>query len=70
MEESIKILEKFTKIVKGKDYNDKNGWHGYYDDELRVLGKAIENLIRYYEEQNEVNAKFIPKSKITKKIEE
>ena len=46
MEEDIKILEKFTNIVKGKDYNAKNGWHAYYDDELIVLGKAIENLIK------------------------
>lgn len=32
--------------------------------------KAIENLIKYYVEQNEVNARFIPKSKIKEKIEE
>lgn len=48
MEEDIKVLEKFTKIVKGKDYNTKNGWHGYYDYELRDLGKTIEKLIKGY----------------------
>lgn len=81
MEEDIKILEKFTKIVKGKDYNAKNGWHGYYDDELRVLGKAIDNLIKGYkleklknvlDEQSlkEALEDYIPKSKIQENIEE
>ena len=81
MEENIKTLEKFTKIVKGKDYNTKNGWHGYYDDELRVLGKTIENLIKGYkleklknvlDEQSlkEALEDYIPKSKIKEKLEE
>lgn len=58
MEEDIKILEKFTQIVKGKDYNAKNGWHGYYDDELITLGKGIENLIKGYRELEEKNKRY------------
>lgn len=54
MEEDIKILEKFVKTVKGKDYNAENGWHGYYDDELIVLGKAIENLIKGYRDGEDI----------------
>ena len=57
MEQDIKILEKFTKIVKGKDYNAKNGWHGYYDEELMDLGTAIEHLIKAYKELEEKNKK-------------
>lgn len=53
MEQDLKILEKFTKIVKGKDYNAKNGWHGYYDEELMDLGTAIERLIKAYKELEE-----------------
>lgn len=53
IEEDIKILEDFTKIVKGKDYNAKNGWHGYYDDELMNLGTAIEHLIKAYKDLKE-----------------
>lgn len=55
IEEDIKILEDFTKIVKGKDYNAKNGWHGYYDDELMNLGTAIEHLLKAYKELEEEN---------------
>lgn len=56
IEEDIKVLQKFVKIIKGKDYNADNGWHGYYDNELIFLGKAIENILadreRVLEENN------------------
>ena len=58
MEEDIKILEEFTQIVKGKDYNAKNGWHGYYDDELIVLGQAIENLLKRNKELEELEGLY------------
>lgn len=67
MEEDIKILEIVVNCRK---------FDGIYSTN-EVIFKAIENLINrnkeleeYYEEQNEVNAKFIPKSKIKEKIEE
>lgn len=45
IEENIKVLQKFIKATKGKDYNTDRGWHGYYDDELIFLGKTIENIL-------------------------
>ena len=37
---------------------------------IKNLIKAYKELEEYYKEQNEVNAKFIPKSKVKEKIEE
>lgn len=55
MEEDIKILKKFINIVKGKDYNAENGWHGYYDNELIALGKSLENFLTSYKQLEEEN---------------
>lgn len=70
MEEDIKILEEFIKYYEAEAISRKfRGTLSISVDEDDI--EAIENLIKgyreleeYYEEQNEVNAKFIPKSKI------
>lgn len=64
MEEDIKILEE--SIIQGK-------YHLYKKDLKKCVSnviKAYKELEEYYEEQNEVNAKFIPVSLVEEKIEE
>ena len=66
MEQDIEILEellnaKITFTISPTDY----GWKA-----LEQLIKAYKELEEYYEEQNEVNAKFIPVSLVEEKIEE
>lgn len=65
MEKDIDILETVVNCRKVDGIYSTN----------EVIFKAIENLINrnkeleeYYKEQNEVNAKFIPKSKVKEKI--
>lgn len=64
MEEDIKILKKFINTVKGKDYNEENGWHGYYDDELIALGKSLENFLTSYKQLEEENKELNRKLKV------
>lgn len=61
MEEDIKFLIRDLKAM---------GYNQHFINQLENLIKGYRELERYYEEQNEVNAKFIPKSKIKEKIEE
>ena len=76
MEEDIKILEEFIKYYYAETISRKFvGTLSISVDESDI--QALENLIKrykelyeYYKEQNEVNAKFIPKSKIEEKIKE
>lgn len=67
MEEDINILERLV---------EERELVGIYKTD-EILLQAIEHLIKaykeleeYYEEQNEVNAKFIPVSLVEEKIEE
>ena len=73
MEEDIKILEEIKEgVLKASEcsltsVSESNHW--------KREAQAIENIIKrykeldeYYKEQNEVNAKFIPKSKIEKRL--
>ena len=49
---AIEVLESFTKI----DFNNPNGWTGYYDTELKELSQKINialNLIRKQQEEIE-----------------
>lgn len=72
IKEDINYLNSMVKEYKqfGNLYNEE------YEDEDRIyqalehLIKAYKELEKYYEEQNEVNAKFIPVSLLEEKIEE
>jgi len=76
MEEDLKILEEFIKYYNAETISRKFvGTLSISVDESDI--QAIENLTKrykeldeYYKEQNEVNAKFIPKFKIEEKIKE
>lgn len=64
-EEDIKNIE-YSLLIN-------NGFNGMGLVDIPTLKKLYEKykeLEEYYKEQNEVNAKFIPKSKVEEKIEE
>ena len=62
-EEDIKILENYI-------YNKKETMKEQLVKAIEHLIKAYKELEEYYEEQNEVNAKFIPVSLVEETIEE
>lgn len=76
MEQDIEILEEFIKYYESEAISRK--FRGtlsisvdeYDIDAIEHLIKAYKELEKYYEEQNEVNAKFIPVSLLEEKIEE
>ena len=39
----IEILEKF--VEETKNFENENGWHGYYDIELKAVREAIQNIL-------------------------
>ena len=42
-EKNIEILEKF--VEETKNFENENGWHGYYDMELKAVREAIQNIM-------------------------
>jgi len=52
MEEYIKILKKFINEVN-KIKDTPNRWYGYSNDEMHILKRAIENLIKRNKELEE-----------------
>ena len=66
MEEYIKILEDLAKILDRTCENN----NCEQSRAIEHLIKAYKELEKYYEKQNEVNAKFIPVSLVEEKIEE
>ena len=42
-EKNIEILEKF--VEETKNFENENGWHGYYDIEIKAVREAIQNII-------------------------
>lgn len=71
-EEDIKCIE--DNIKQSKRLFKEVGVYAYFDKEnMTTVEKLIQEyreLKEYYKEQNEVNAKFIPKSLAEEKIEE
>lgn len=71
MEEELKILEEFNKngysmlLMK---YGDRNKANLKLERAIENILKRYKELEEYYEEQNEVNAKFIPTSVIQKRM--
>lgn len=64
MKQDLKILEEHLSFIKNFDNGSK------YIPALENLIKAYKELEEYYEEQNEVNAKFILVSLVEETIEE
>ena len=43
IEDDVKILRKF--INEAQDLNNENGWHGYYDVEIKAVSNAMQNIL-------------------------
>lgn len=43
IEDDVKILRKF--MNEAQDLNNENGWHGYYDVEIKAVSNAIEHIL-------------------------
>lgn len=78
-DEEKKAIERINRMLTIESTTKNIGTRVYISDLKAVLNliekqqKEIEELKKYkqyYEEQNEVNAKFIPESKIQDKIDE
>lgn len=82
IEDDIRNAEHFISSVNNDKSYKEDGWHGYDNTEIVELARMLEHILseykrlqkeneelrEYYEEQNEVNAKFIPVQKIKNKI--
>lgn len=63
IEEDIKNAEHFIKSIKtDKEYEEENGWHGYYNKEIVELARMLENILSNYKrllkENEELNSKI------------
>lgn len=48
-EENIKNAEHFIKSIKtDKEYQEENGWHGYYNKEIVELARMLEHILSAY----------------------
>ena len=48
-EENIKNAEHFIKSIKtDKEYQEENGWHGYYNKEIVELARMLEHILSDY----------------------
>lgn len=49
IEKDIKNAEHFIKSIKtDKEYEEENGWHGYYNKEIVELARMLENILSNY----------------------
>ena len=49
IEENIKNAEHFIKSIKtDKEYQEENGWHGYYNKEIVELARMLEHILSDY----------------------
>ena len=62
-EENIKNAEHFIKSIKtDKEYQEENGWHGYYNKEIVELARMLEHILSDYKrvlKENEEKNKII-----------
>ena len=66
-EEDIKNAEHFIKsIKKDKEYQEENGWHGYYNKEIVELARMLEHILSDYKrvlKENEKKDELIERMK-------
>ncbi len=49
IEEYIKNAEHFINSIKtDKEYQEENGWHGYYNKEIVELARMLEHILSDY----------------------
>lgn len=53
-EKAIEIVNNFIKI----DFNNKNGWIGYYDSELKELQEGIKTVLSMLQEKDKEIEKY------------
>ena len=63
IEEYIKNAEHFINSIKtDKEYQEENGWHGYYNKEIVELARMLEHILSDYKrvlkENEELNLKY------------
>lgn len=48
IEEDIKIAERFIKSIKTDKEYKKEGWHGYFNEEIVELARILEHILSTY----------------------
>ena len=48
IEEDIKIAERFIKSIKTDKEYKKEGWHGYFNEEIVELARILEHILSDY----------------------
>lgn len=56
IEDDVKILRKF--INEAQDLNNENGWHGYYDVEIKAVSNALQNILSELEQMLKEREKY------------
>lgn len=46
IEEDIKIAERFIKSIKTDKEYKKEGWHGYFNEEIVELARILEHILK------------------------
>ena len=65
IEEDIKIAERFIKSIKTDKEYKKEGWHGYFNEEIVELARILEHILSDYKrvlKENEEYKKFLEKT--------
>ena len=65
IEEDIKIAERFIKSIKTDKEYKKEGWHGYFNEEIVELARILEHILSDYKrvlKENEEYKKFWEKT--------
>lgn len=67
-EENIKNAEHFIKSIKtDKEYQEENGWHGYYNKEIVELARMLEHILSDYKRVLEMNEVLLKENELLRK---
>ena len=58
IEEDIKIAERFIKSIKTDKEYKKEGWHGYFNEEIVELARILEHILSDYKRVLKENEEF------------
>ena len=59
IEEDIKNAEHFINSIKtDKEYQEENGWHGYYNKEIVELARMLEHILSAYKRALKENERY------------
>ena len=69
IEDDVKILRKF--INEAQDLNNENGWHGYYDVEIKAISNAIEHILtERKQDKNELQKSWNNNLELSKQLKD